>query len=66
MLDELSVERFAPLVGETFVLRAADGQIEAELIEAVATGDAPAEGMRAPFSLMWQGPRAPQLQQGVH
>lgn len=66
MQDDLSHDHFAPLVGDTFVLRAADGQIDAELIEASADGDSPAPGLRAPFSLTWQGPPAPALQQGIH
>lgn len=65
-MPELTVETFAPLVGEAFELRAADGSLDATLVEATGTGDAPAPELRAPFSLLWEGPLAPRLQQGLH
>lgn len=65
-MQDLTVDAFAPLVGDTFVLRAADGSIDATLVDATATGDAPAPELRAPFSLLWEGPAAPRLQQGIH
>lgn len=66
-LGELTIEDFSPLVGSTFVLRAADGEIAAELIEARAMpGHQVPEGVRSPFSLLWSGPAEPRLQQGIH
>lgn len=65
MLDLLTVERLTPLVGHTFTLRAADGEIEAEL-ETVSPGAPAAESTRTPFSIVFLGPVAPALQQGIH
>jgi hypothetical protein len=64
---DLTLDLFAPLVGDAFVIRAADGAIEAELVDAVAAthpGDPAAQ--RDPFSLTFRGPEAPALQQGIH
>lgn len=61
----LSLELLAPLVGDTFTLQAADGFIEAELVGA-EPGQAVPGGAPEPFSLLWRGPKAPQLQQGMH
>lgn len=61
----LSLSLFAPLVGESFTLQAADGFVEAELLSAQPGHPAPG-GAPEPFSLLWRGPQAPQLQQGMH
>lgn len=65
MYEPLTAGLFAPHVGDAFVLRAADGQIDATLSE-VTPADAPAHDGRVPFSLVWEGPLAPGLQQGMH
>ncbi|MEH3052927.1 MAG: hypothetical protein PGN13_02825 [Patulibacter minatonensis] len=65
-LAELTVDAFAPLVGSTFVLRAADGEIQAELVGATPSPHPVPEGIRAPFTLTWIGPPEPRLQQGIH
>jgi hypothetical protein len=64
-MADLLLETFEPLVGESFVLRAADGHIEAQLTEATAL-PAPAGVARTPFSLVWRGPLDPPLAQGMH
>lgn len=61
----LTRELFAPLVGDTFTLQAADGYVEA-VLEQVEVGQPVPGGAPEPFSLLWLGPAAPQLQQGMH
>lgn len=61
----LSLGLFAPHVGDTFTIYAADGAIEAELVSAEPGTPVPG-GAAEPFSLLWLGPPAPQLQQGLH
>lgn len=59
----LTREDFAPLVGTTFALADAPGElvlIEAEALPAVS--GAP----RAPFSLIFKGPLQPMLEQQIH
>jgi hypothetical protein len=64
---QLTLDSFAPLVGETFRVRAGDAlTLEARLTEAESLGDALAPGMRAPFSLMLLGPSAPILPQRIY
>lgn len=59
-------QTFAPLLGERFDLRYADGQsLAAELIEARPLGRASIAGGRAPFSLLFRGPAAPALPQQI-
>jgi hypothetical protein len=71
VLDALTVEAFAPAVGEVFVLddeRA--GRLELELLEArTIERDAPAldtGGMRTPFRLLFRGPGEPTLPQRIY
>ncbi len=60
----LSLSLFAPLVVVVHAtLQAADGFVEAELLSAQPGHPAPG-GAPEPFSLLWRGPQAPQLQQG--
>jgi hypothetical protein len=64
---DLTLDLFTPLVGEPFVIRAADGQIDAELVEAAAAPDpAMPDAPRTPFKITFRGPAAPMLQQGIH
>ncbi len=70
MLDALTVDAFAPLVGATFALHdEAAGRLELELVEARATepGAAPrdATGRRTPFALLFHGPGEPVLPQRI-
>ena len=71
MLDRLTANSFASVVGETFVLDAGDaGPLELELLESrLHDPDAPAEdasGARAPFSLTFRGPAEPILPQRIY
>ncbi len=66
MLDQLAVDWFVPLVGDAFVICAADGGIDATLVEATPLGTPPAGAGRVPFGLLWEGPLDPRLQQGLH
>jgi hypothetical protein len=68
MLEDLTRESFAPHAGSEFRL-AVEGRapVTLTLIEATALG--PARGgasARAPFSLVFRGPRAPALPQRIH
>jgi hypothetical protein len=66
MLETFEVGTFAPHLGETFRIRAADSQwTELTLIEATALGAATAD-RRAPFSIVFRGPREPVLPQRTY
>ena len=60
MLERVTIETFAPLVGDPFTLHVdATRTIDLELIEATDLGDAsgsapPAEGHRTPFSIVFR------------
>ena len=58
MLESLSLERFEPHVGSTFVLDPDGGAVELTLEEASPLdGDTgPTEGSRLAFSLLFRGP----------
>jgi hypothetical protein len=68
MLEKFEVGTFAPRLGETFRIQAADSQwMDVTLIEATALGEgAPAEGRRAPFSIVFRGPRDSVLPQRTY
>ena len=59
MLEEFEIGTFAPRLGETFRIQAADAPAaEMTLIEATALGEGTAsETQRAPFSLVFRGSR---------
>lgn len=65
MLDRLSVDDFTPHVAKTFGVGGPAGGIDLVLAEAAAVGAAPA-GRRAPFSLVFRGPRTPVLPQAIY
>ena len=71
MLDALTVDAFAPSVGEVFVLDDhRGGRLDLELCEArTIDAGAPAsgaDGTRAPFSLLFRGPTEPVLPQRIY
>jgi hypothetical protein len=68
MLEKFEVGTFAPHLGETFRIQANDSAwAEMTLIEATALGEgAPAAGRRAPFSIVFRGPRDPVLPQQIY
>jgi hypothetical protein len=71
VLESLTAETFAPLIGHTFALDADDaGRLGLELLESrLHDPDAPAadgSGTRAPFSLLFLGPSDPVLPQRIY
>jgi hypothetical protein len=71
VLERLTAESFAQVVGETFALDAGDaGRLELELLESrLHDPDAPAadaSGKRAPFSVLFRGPVEPVLPQRIY
>jgi hypothetical protein len=66
MLKSVTIETFAPRIGERFRLSAGDGQaMDAKLIEVTPLG-ASARGGRQPFSLVFLGPAAPVWPQRIY
>ena len=66
-LDELTVERFARLVGDRFAIEADEGPgLTAELLEATAARGATARVGREPFALLFRGPPQPLLAQRIY
>lgn len=73
MLETFTCQTFAPLLGGTFRIHAdAEHSVEVELIEAVETGDSVVQATsqeqvrRAPFSLVFRGPRSIVLPQQIY
>lgn len=66
MLDRLQLAVFEPLVGRRVgISRAGEEELEVELVEARGLGGG--EGAaRQPFSLLYRGPAAPILEQGIY
>ncbi len=65
MLDKLTREDFAKHLNQHFWLRSDAGEVQLELIEAAAfhaSGTLP-DGTRAPFSVVFRGPKEPALAQ---
>ena len=66
MIESVTIETFAPRIGEPFRLSAGDGQaMDAKLIEATPLG-ASARGGRQPFSIVFLGPAAPVWPQRIY
>ena len=68
MLESFTLETFAPRRDEPFRLHPDAGDpLELRLVEATPLGEgtSPASG-RAPFSLVFRGPRAPVLPQRIY
>lgn len=61
----LTPESFEPLIGETVTVTTTEGSMELRITRVEPRGDAPEEGMRAPFTLTLVGPVAPILEQGA-
>jgi Domain of unknown function (DUF6916) len=72
VLEHLTVETFAPAVGDTFVLDAGDaGRLDLELLDARALerDDPPGSGesgRRTPFTVVFRGPAEPLLPQRIY
>ena len=65
VVQTLTVETFAELVGDRFALGGPDSTLELELIEANPLGARPGRG-RAPFSVLFRGPLAPVMPQRIY
>lgn len=62
----MSLEWFAGLRGQSFILRGEDtGPLKAELVEARSLPASPSQG-RQPFSLLFKGPASPLLPQRIY
>lgn len=63
--EGLTLDRFTPLVGETFVLGEGESAFEAELAEARSLREVQGAGLRSrQYSLLWRAPGPPRLMQG--
>jgi hypothetical protein len=66
LLQALTVETFAELVGDRFAMGAwPDATLDLELIEANPLGARTGRG-RAPFSVLFRGPSAPVMPQRIY
>ena len=65
VVQTLTVETFAELVGDRFALGWADARLELELMEANPLGARRGRG-RAPFSVLFRGPLAPVMPQRIY
>jgi hypothetical protein len=66
VLEGLTVERFAPAVGDAFALHGATPEPLRLTLEAARPGDSPGQCTRAPFSLSFRGPAEPVLPQRIY
>ena len=67
MLDQLTVERFAALLHQTFRVRLDDLALDLELVEAQGLkSHGRSAGNRQPFSILFRGPLRPILPQRVY
>src|SRR5579862_9806238 len=66
MLEALTVESFAPHVGDVFLLREDEGTLELRLTRATPFGAQMRDGRRAPFAIEFSGPIEPILPQHVY
>jgi hypothetical protein len=66
-LDEFTLDRFTPLVGQAFEIEVDGEALEATLIEATDLREVQGAGrMSRQFSLVWRGPRALRLEQRIY
>ncbi|MEA2301268.1 MAG: hypothetical protein QOE44_1803 [Solirubrobacteraceae bacterium] len=67
MLETFSIETFAPLADDAFVVRLEAGPpLELRLVEVESIGAADATSGRVPFSIVFRGPAGPILPQRIH
>lgn len=63
---DLTLDRFAALVGETFLIGEGEDAFEAELAEARNLREVQGAGLRSrQYSLLWRAPGPPRLMQGI-
>ena len=63
-LRTLTIQDFEKLVDTAFVVRSVDPQLQLSLVEVKAMGSGEREG--GAFSVLWQGPREPMLEQAIY
>jgi hypothetical protein len=68
VLEALTVDTFAPRIGETFRIDLPDGAIALQLVAADLLGEPAGEGgaARAPFSIVFRGPHEVLLPQRTY
>jgi hypothetical protein len=70
MLEDFTLDTFAPLVGSAFTVRAdPSSTLELDLVEAASlasAGSSPAGPVRQPFSLVFRGPLTPVAIQRIY
>jgi hypothetical protein len=65
MLEPLTLQQFAQLVGQVFIAQAGQGSVELKLLEASASRPS-GVGRSEPFSLIFLGSRDAMLPQGSY
>ena len=65
MLDKLQKSDFEQLVGQEFSLATEGKELPLRLLEASRLGQTSANADRAPFALLFRGPKDPPLNQGM-
>ena len=66
-LEDLRLEDFAPITGETFSMRVSeDLEVPVELVEATSLGARPLEGRPEAFALVFRGPPDLRAAQGIY
>ncbi len=66
MADELTLDTFAPVVGETFIVGGAGGATVEFLLVEAAPKDVGQHAPRPAFSLLFHGPADPPLPQATY
>jgi hypothetical protein len=68
VLADFTLETFSAHLDEDFTVTVPDGArpLALRLVEASSLGPSPAEGLRAPFSLVFRGPADRPLPQQMH
>jgi Domain of unknown function (DUF6916) len=66
VLENFTLESFAPRIGERFRISLDDDVLEVELVEAVPLGEPPAQAGRSPFSIIFLGPGEDVLPQRIY
>jgi hypothetical protein len=67
VLADFTLQTFSVHLDEDFAVALPEGDdVALRLIEARSLGPSPAEGMRAPFSIIFRGPADRPLGQGTH
>ncbi|WP_321831835.1 DUF6916 family protein [Thalassovita sp.] len=63
-IQKMTSQDFQPYLGQNFNIALTEGSCALELLEASTLGTGARDG--GAFSLLWQGPTTPALQQGTY